>query len=137
MLNINFDKKTTQLIASSKQMQKNVTLFIEENSNVNPIQEEIEEAERHITASISAATKSIEAGLLKGPYNEVHFELIKPYLSHSDIQNAYHLQFWNVFSFECTCIRDENKKHNPEFIYMQAVYNILASHDTYSSMDKI
>ena len=133
---LGLSEKALSLINSSASLRKIVDSFILENSNVNPIEEEILVAEKHIVASIEVMVEAFRANKISGPYDLEHFELIKSLLLYADIINCDHSEFWNYFSFECAGVNQEIKRGASELIYMQAIINILNIHDSFAYIDK-
>ncbi len=137
MHEIEIDAYIKTLVLADKSLKKDLTYFIEENINANPIEEEILDAKIKVKAAIKCLSVALQENLIKGPYNEKHFQFIRDYLIYDDIKNSRSEEFWNFFSYECACIFGENRKFSKELIYMQAIYNILAINECYAAIDKI
>lgn len=108
--------------------------FIEENDNVND--DTSEQNNKHINSAIACMKKAKEKNLITGPYNQLHFNLIKDLLLYENIINTPSEQFWNHFSFECASIKEEFDYEANEQIYMQAIMNILNLHEQFHLIDK-
>ncbi len=106
-------------------IQKEIFEEIEDISNVNPL-ENGEADLRPLEIAIKAAKLIIQVSqknIIEGPYNTMHFQLIQASFPEINFSEEY---FWQYFSFECACKRDEdiNDKYR---IYLAVLTNIILS----------
>jgi hypothetical protein len=112
-------------LSKNKIIQKELFEEIEDISNVNPLDNG--EADLRPLKIAIKATKLIiqvsQKNMIEGPYNTMHFQLIQASFPQINFPEKY---FWQYFSFECACKRDEdiNDKHR---IYLAALTNIILS----------
>ena len=134
MGNFQLDVGTVKLLIENPKLKKDVDFFIDENTNVNP--DELKITEEWVSAAIKCMVIALQGGLIKGPYNKLHFNHIKEHLIYPAIQQSDFNEFWNLFSFHCASTRVENKHHSLEFLSMQGLYDILAINADYANLDK-
>jgi len=92
---------------------------IEEIFYINPL-ESGEPAPHSIQVAIQATKLTIRVSknkILAGPYDTVHYEMIKKYFPTFKIDEKF---FWQFFSYECINKKDEGFS-NKERIYLSAI----------------
>ena len=73
----------------------------------------------HITIEVA------EKKLIAGPYDNVHWQIICKHLNGFASLTNKEKTFWQVFSFECACSREEDENRSNERIYMEALKEMI------------
>jgi hypothetical protein len=101
---------------------------IEDISNVNPLDNvgpDLRPLEIAIKATKLIITVS-KSKILEGPYDAAHFQLIKSTFSEINLSEK---NFWEFFSFLCSCKRDEGVT-NKQRIYLGAISGVVLQNDS-------
>ena len=107
----------------------NINESLEDSLNVNPLDSGEPDLIPHQRA-VKAAHITIEVAekkLIAGPYDNVHWQIICKHLSASPPLINKEKTFWNLFSFHCACIKEQDENWPDERIYMEAMKEMITS----------
>jgi hypothetical protein len=95
----------------------------EDFTNVNPLENGKPDLryEQIAIVAISTTADAASKSIIEGPYNRIHFRMIKEFFPDLDVNER---NFWNLFNITCATKADEGG-FSKERLYMNAVSEII------------
>lgn len=122
-----FSTEEIQWLQSHTTMEESINESIEDSLDTNPLDSGEPDLIPYNRAMM-AAHVTIEVAqnkVIKGPYDAVHWQIIRKHLAIFPSLKGKEKKFWKIFSFECASYKDEDETWPNERIYMEAMKEMI------------
>ncbi len=132
-----FSESEQSWLIQNKLLAKHIFESLEDSENVNPLDNGEPDLEP-LNQALIAAKITIEAnriGIIEGPYDEKHSEMISTYLGIPSLTDEKRKKFWNFFSISCGDFQAEHHRSPKERIYMEGMKECIRAMEELENFD--
>lgn len=118
-----FPENVKVWLQNNPELHEDLSEEFEDFTNVNPSEngEPYLRYEQIAIAAISTTAAAASKNIIEGPYNRIHFQMIKEFFPDLDVDER---NFWNLFNITCATRAGEGE-FSKERLYMNAVSEII------------
>ena len=122
-----FSAKETDWLRRHPEIEDSFNESLEDSLNVNPLDNgELDLIPYHRAAKAAHITIEVaEKKLIAGPYDNVHWQIVRNHLNNYPSLIDKEKTFWEIFSFECASSKEEDDTRAKERIYMEAMKEMI------------